>query len=315
MTNIQGTLNIDFLSGTPDSDIIPALASKDIVQSFGGNDQIFGNQGTDVLQGNQGDDTIFGGQDADTIFGGQGNDFISGDLGADWLIGNLGADTMTGGEGDDLFAIGRREDLFSTGGVNLADADVITDFRNGSDRLILTGGLQFSELNILPAEDNIIIQDGVTGEYLAVLLGVTNLEESNFSSLFGEVELGQMLPISAQANFSGQVVNLEVAQTPLEQAVGLMFRTELPDERGMLFSIAPPRTVNFWMRNVFINLDMVFLRNGEIQAIFSNLPPCETEPCPTYGPDIPVDRVIELRGGRAIELGLTVGDRVDIVQV
>ncbi|MDJ0555900.1 MAG: DUF192 domain-containing protein [Microcoleaceae cyanobacterium MO_207.B10] len=121
-----------------------------------------------------------------------------------------------------------------------------------------------------------------------------------------------MLPISAQANFSGQTVNLEVAQNPLEQAIGLMFRTELPDDRGMLFSIDPPRIVNFWMRNVFINLDMVFLINGEVQAIFSNVPPCETEPCPTYGPNTPVDGVIELRGGRATELGLRVGDRIDI---
>ncbi|MGB3514002.1 MAG: DUF192 domain-containing protein [Microcoleaceae cyanobacterium] len=312
MANIQGTPGIDFLSGTPDSDIITALTSKDIVKGFGGNDQIFGNQGSDVLQGNQGDDIIFGGQDGDTIFGGQGNDSIYGDFGPDWLIGDLGRDTMSGGVGDDLFAIGRRGDLSSTGGVSLADADVITDFGNGRDRIILTGGLQFSELNILASEGNTIIQDRLTGEYLAILPGVTFLEESNFNSVFGEVELGQMLPISAQASFSGQTINLEVAQTPLEQGMGLMFRSELPDNQGMLFSIDPPRTVNFWMINVFINLDMVFLKNGEVQAIFSNLPPCETEPCPTYGPNTPVDGVIELRGGRATELGLRVGDPIDI---
>ncbi|NEO54848.1 MAG: hypothetical protein F6K54_18235 [Okeania sp. SIO3B5] len=315
MTNIQGTPGIDFLSGTPEDDIIPALTSKDIVQGFGGNDQIFGNQGTDVLQGNQGDDILYGGQDADTIFGGQGNDLMFGDFGPDWLIGDLGSDTMSGGEGDDLFAIGRRGGLSSTGGVNITDADVITDFGNGGDLLVLTGGLQFSELNIISSESNTIIQDRVTGEYLAVLSGVTSLGESSFSSIFGEVELGQMLPISAQASFSGQTINLEVAQTPLEQGIGLMFRTELPDDRGMLFDINPPRTVNFWMRNVFINLDMVFLRNGEVQAIFSNLPPCESEPCPTYGPNVPVDGVIELRGGRAAELGLRVGDRLDIQPV
>lgn len=312
MTNIQGTFGIDLLSGTPDSDMIVSLAAKDIVQGFGGNDQIIGNQGTDVLQGNQGDDVIYGGQGGDTIFGGQGNDLISGDLGPDWLIGDLGQDTMSGGEGDDLFAIGRRSDLSSTGGMSLADADAIVDFGNGNDQIILTGGLQFSELNIFPSEGNTIIQDRLTGEYLAILPGVTFLEESNFNSVLGEVELGQMLPISAQANFSGQTVNLEVAQNPLEQAMGLMFRTELPDNQGMLFSIDPPRIVNFWMRNVFINLDMVFLRNGEVQAIFSNVPPCETEPCPTYGPNTPVDGVIELSGGRAMELGLRVGDRIDI---
>ncbi len=172
-----------------------------------------------MLQGNQGDDIIYGGQDGDTIWGGgQGNDLIYGDLGLDWLMGDLGRDTITGGEGNDLFAIGRRGGLSSTGGINVEDADVITDFGNGNDRIILTGDLQFSELNILPSEGNTIIRDRLTGEYLAILPGVTNLEESNFNSILGEVELGQMLPISAQATFFGQIINLEVAQTPFEQA-------------------------------------------------------------------------------------------------
>jgi len=107
-----------------------------------------------------------------------------------------------------------------------------------------------------------------------------------------------------------RAIGLEVAKTPQEQAIGLMFRTELPDDRGMLFPIEPARNVRFWMRNVQIELDMIFLREGIVQAIIPNVPPCFSETCPNYGPDVPVDGVIELKGGRAAQLGLKVGDRI-----
>jgi uncharacterized membrane protein (UPF0127 family) len=113
----------------------------------------------------------------------------------------------------------------------------------------------------------------------------------------------------------GEVIQLEVAETQEQQALGLMFRTEVPDDHGMLFPFDPPREVQFWMRNVSIDLDMVFLRDGKIVAIAENVPPCVTPSCPTYGPREPVDQVIELGGGRAAELGLTVGDEVEVVAV
>ena len=69
------------------------------------------------------------------------------------------------------------------------------------------------------------------------------------TSNFQVFQKGQVLPITAQAQISGQIINLEVAKTPKEQAMGLMYRTELADDRGMLFSFDPPRKVNFWMKN------------------------------------------------------------------
>ncbi len=125
-------------------------------------------------------------------------------------------------------------------------------------------------------------------------------------------DLGQMLPISAQAQMADKQISLEVAQTPEQQAMGLMYRTSLADDRGMLFAFNPPQPVGFWMKNTKIALDMVFLRNGEVKAIEANVPPCTETPCPTYGPREIIDQVIELRGGRAAELGLKVGDRVTI---
>jgi uncharacterized protein len=123
---------------------------------------------------------------------------------------------------------------------------------------------------------------------------------------------GQQLPISAQATIAQKVIQLEVAVTPRQQAMGLMYRSTLPDDRGMLFPFDSPRPVSFWMKNVLIPLDMVFMRDGVVQAIAAKVPPCADEPCATYGPNVLIDQVIELRGGRAAELGLKVGDRIPI---
>lgn len=132
------------------------------------------------------------------------------------------------------------------------------------------------------------------------------------SEVKGTLNSGQQLPISAQATIAGRTIGLEVAQTPSQQAIGLMHRTTLADDRGMLFPFEPPQTVSFWMRNVSIPLDMIFMRDGQVQAIAASVPPCTTDTCPTYGPETAVNQVIELRGGRAAELGLNVGDQVQI---
>lgn len=127
------------------------------------------------------------------------------------------------------------------------------------------------------------------------------------------IPAGQVLPITAEVTLGDTVIGLEVASTPQEQALGLMYRQNLPDDRGMLFPFSPPRPVSFWMKNVVMPLDMVFVHGGQIVGIAENVPPCVVDPCPTYGPGRQVvSYVIELRGGRAAELGLEAGDAVAI---
>ncbi|KZL49744.1 hypothetical protein A2T98_11150 [Nodularia spumigena CENA596] len=124
---------------------------------------------------------------------------------------------------------------------------------------------------------------------------------------------GQTLPISAEAIVSnGTRIQLEVARTGEQQAQGLMYRPALPDNRGMLFQFPAEQQVRFWMKNVPVPLDMVFLQNGVIKYIEDSAPPCTSEPCPTYGPNVPIDTVIELRSGRAAELNLQEGQPVKI---
>jgi uncharacterized protein len=126
----------------------------------------------------------------------------------------------------------------------------------------------------------------------------------------------QKLPVTSQFSFKGQTILLEVARTSGEQSTGLMNRTELAHNRGMLFVFSPPRPVSFWMKNTLIPLDMIFVSNGVVKYIGAQILPCKQDPCPSYGPEpkTDIDGVIELRGGRAAELQLKVGDRLKLMK-
>ncbi|NJN71664.1 MAG: DUF192 domain-containing protein [Limnothrix sp. RL_2_0] len=125
---------------------------------------------------------------------------------------------------------------------------------------------------------------------------------------------GQILPITATAKVKslGKVFNLEVADTAEKQRIGLMYREELADDRGMLFEFDPARPVSFWMKNCLINLDMIFLKDGVVQSIAKDVPPCESEPCPTYGTPKDIDQVIEIRGGLSDEIGIKEGHEITV---
>jgi uncharacterized membrane protein (UPF0127 family) len=110
---------------------------------------------------------------------------------------------------------------------------------------------------------------------------------------------------------NGKKIDLEVAKTAEQLMMGLMYRPALPDNRGMLFVFPSPQPVGFWMKNVPVSLDMVFINRGVVKYI-KTAPPCENEPCPTYGPRVLIDQVVELRAERARDLGLKIGDRVKI---
>lgn len=102
--------------------------------------------------------------------------------------------------------------------------------------------------------------------------------------------------------------NVEVARTTAQQARGLMFRSELSDNAGMIFPFPEPRVASFWMKNTVIPLDIIFVRaNGTIESIADNTIPYSMIPVESGEP---VSAVLELRGGLAAELGIAAGDTV-----
>jgi uncharacterized protein len=124
----------------------------------------------------------------------------------------------------------------------------------------------------------------------------------------------QKLPIGAELIIGKQKILLEVTRTPQEGQIGLMYRTKLANDRGMMFPFEPAQPVKFWMKNTLIPLDIIFVKDGKVEHIEAKVPPCKSDPCPTYGPDesIKIDRVIELGSGRAKVLNFKVGDRLNL---
>jgi len=101
---------------------------------------------------------------------------------------------------------------------------------------------------------------------------------------------------------------VEVALTPVHRERGLMYRTELPADGGMLFIHGEERVLHMWMKNTLIPLDMLFLAaDGTIVRIAE-----ETEPLSTraISSGEPAKGVLELKGGTARRLGIVPGDRV-----
>ena len=108
---------------------------------------------------------------------------------------------------------------------------------------------------------------------------------------------------------SGESVHsfaIELADEPEEIRFGLMERTELAADAGMLFDFGVTRETNMWMRNTLISLDMLFLApDGTIVAIARNTVPMSER---QINPGVPVKGVLEIAGGRAAELGIVPGD-------
>ena len=138
-----------------------------------------------------------------------------------------------------------------------------------------------------------------------------------FRTLLSAFVLLLLLPLAACADDSRLVIKsrngdhaftVELVDTPSERAKGLMFRTALAPDAGMLFDFKEIRPVAFWMQNTLIPLDMLFITHeGLVANIHVNARPMDTTSIPSDGP---VEFVLEITGGRSVELGITAGDKV-----
>jgi len=113
---------------------------------------------------------------------------------------------------------------------------------------------------------------------------------------------------------NGKAITAELAVTDYERAKGLMFREQINPDQGMLFIFEHEGRHSFWMKNMVISIDILWLnREKQIVHIEERVPPCKTDPCPSYASKIPAMYVLELKAGSVKENDLKQHDRLNFV--
>jgi len=106
---------------------------------------------------------------------------------------------------------------------------------------------------------------------------------------------------------------VELALTPQDQRRGLMFREQLDRDSGMLFVYEEEEKRTLWMKNMLFPLDIIWIdSNNEVVFIKEYVQPCRENTCPLFHSDKNAQYVLEINGGRAQKIGLSVGDRMEI---
>jgi uncharacterized protein len=143
---------------------------------------------------------------------------------------------------------------------------------------------------------------------IAAALAVAGLSGCRAGS--ADVEMAsRTVPLTITSAGKVHRFKIEIARTPEEQARGLMFRTSIAPDGGMIFPMDPPRSASFWMKNCPASQDWFFIRaDGSIARLVENTTPYSLEP---IGVDEPVAAVLEIAGGRAAELGISDEAKVD----
>src|SRR3989344_4316807 len=137
-----------------------------------------------------------------------------------------------------------------------------------------------------------------------------------FIILFFSVVFSLFLYFNSNENkvcFSENCFKVEIASKFEELSKGLMFRESLDENSGMLFIFSEENFYNFWMKNTLIPLDIIWI-NSDKKIIFieRNVQPCLEEICETYSSGEKALYVLEINAGIAEEIGLEIGDELNI---
>lgn len=114
-------------------------------------------------------------------------------------------------------------------------------------------------------------------------------------------------PLRVETSAGEVGFSIEVADDDRERSAGLMFRTEMKDDHGMLFVFERTRRLSFWMKNTPMPLDLLFIdARGTIVSVLKG-EPFSVAP---IAPEAPSRFVLELKAGTAEKTGIAGGDRV-----
>jgi hypothetical protein len=118
---------------------------------------------------------------------------------------------------------------------------------------------------------------------------------------------------SSRVCFKNNCFEVELAITKEEKILGLMFRKSLGRNKGMLFVFNEEGIYPFWMKNTLIPLDIIWISsNNEVVFISENTQPCKEDSCFSITPTQKAKYVLEINAGVSKEIGLKIGDKLEI---
>lgn len=116
------------------------------------------------------------------------------------------------------------------------------------------------------------------------------------------------------ATINEKVIILNIAHTPEEKSKGLSGRASLSKNEGMLFVFEQEGFPSFWMKDMLISIDIIWILNDSIVDIHKNIPAPEPESphsnLPLYTPEKPTNYVLEVNAGFVDRNNINIGDKV-----
>lgn len=155
----------------------------------------------------------------------------------------------------------------------------------------------------------------LAGSVLIFLFGIWGLIKHPSSSCRNFTE--------SSIKINNHVITVALADTPAEQARGLSGCAEIPENSGMLFPYSPAQDATFWMKDMLIPIDIIWIRDGEVIGIEVNIqPPLPRQSfsdggsppdsdLPLYHSPGPITAVLELSANQAAALAIKVGSAVE----
>ncbi len=121
---------------------------------------------------------------------------------------------------------------------------------------------------------------------------------------------------SGRVCFGKNCFVVEVASTSRDRAQGLMFRSSLPENRGMLFVFPRESHQGFWMKNMKLPLDIIWLDSQKrVVSLTENAQPCLESDCPSFYPEKKIRYVLEISSGMAQKKGISVGKSAQFLNI
>ena len=120
-----------------------------------------------------------------------------------------------------------------------------------------------------------------------------------------------------KATVENRTFKVKVAQDPKDKEIGLSQTKSMPNDYGMLFPFSEDGYYSFWMRNMKMPIDIIFINDGKVVKVFPNVqaPKDSNAPLEIYVPEFPADAVLEIKAGLSEKYKIKEGSQVSLSKI